>query len=107
MDNLGDRLLIVGGSPGSGGKSTLFAWPFGSSDPPRPITEHALHKLNPEAVTFLAADDQSARLFVASDDGNRLIAGNPCKRLKDPNLKQFRGVTMQINVPELSALKSR
>ena len=44
---------------------------------------------NPEA--FFAADERS-EILVLSDDGSLLIDGTPCKQLRNPRDKFFRGV---------------
>jgi hypothetical protein len=37
-------------------------------------------------------------VLVLSDDGTREVGGKPCKKLKDPRQKGFRGVW--VRVPE-------
>jgi hypothetical protein len=53
----------------------------------------ALDGLNPEALVSL---DASGRVLVLSDDGTLEIDGKPCKRLKDPARKRFRGAWLAL-----------
>jgi hypothetical protein len=88
------RYLIIAGSPSEGGGSRLFEWK-GSTDAPREVPGVRFRGLNPEGVSF-HGDGGQADYFVLSDDGATEIDGRPCKDLKDPTLKRFRGRTLKF-----------
>ena len=80
------QYLIVAG-PIAFGPTAVFSWP-GPGHRPRLILDD-LAGLNPEA--FFTPEDRDTVLLL-SDDGMVEIDGRPCKRLKDPARKQFRGL---------------
>jgi len=90
MTDWGTEYLIVAGSYDGEGRSELYRW-NGSEATPRRLNRSPLLGLNPEALARFrdSSPDQDA-LLVISDDGTRLIEGQPCKMLKDPLQKQFR-----------------
>jgi hypothetical protein len=80
--------LVAAGPTAAGRGSRLFTWTGSPSEVPR---EQAIDfgDLNPEA--FVTFEERDAFL-VLSDDGERVVDGTPCKRLKDPSRKRFRGL---------------
>jgi hypothetical protein len=83
------KYLIVGGAAGSGGKSHLYRWGGGGSEPELLKMSH-LGKFNPEAITVYPSAPEEIQLL--SDDGNRVIDDCPCKLIKDPHHRVFRSV---------------
>jgi hypothetical protein len=81
------RYLLIGGGVADETTSRLFTWD-GKSDRPRPVTSVALDDFNPEG--FASFEDRP-QVLLLSDDGTREIDGQPCKKLKDPTRKRFRG----------------
>ena len=82
-----NRFLVISGNGDGGVNSALYIW-----DPRTQLTARQLdfdaQKFNPEA--FFTPDERSEFLLI-SDDGARLIDDEPCKDLKDPSKKSFRG----------------
>ncbi len=90
MTDWGTEYLIVAGSYDGEGRSELYRW-NGSEATPRRLNRSPLLGLNPEALArFRGSSPDQDALLVISDDGTRLIEGQPCKMLKDPLQKQFR-----------------
>jgi hypothetical protein len=81
------RYLLIGGGVADETVSKLYTWD-GKVDRPRPVTSVALPDFNPEA--FASFEDRP-QVLLLSDDGTRDIDGQPCKKLKDPGRKHFRG----------------
>jgi hypothetical protein len=81
------RYLLIGGGVADETPSRLYTWD-GKSDRPRPVTSVPLDDFNPEG--FASFEDRP-QVLLLSDDGTREIDGQPCKRLKDPTRKRFRG----------------
>jgi hypothetical protein len=90
----GQRYFIVAGSYDGAGPSSLYAW-NGGSEAPQLLPQPELTGLNPEAIEGLTENGKE-RLFVVSDDGTRKIGSQDCKDVKDPNLKYFRGTTVDL-----------
>jgi hypothetical protein len=82
--------LIVAGTPGSGGTSRLFRWDGHSA--PQPI-DVALDGFNPEG-TF--TPEHGDDIMLLSDDGTVEIDGVPCKELRDPAARRFRGLWLRL-----------
>lgn len=91
---VGQRYFIIAGSYDGEGPSSLYEW-NGGSEAPQLRPQPGLTGLNPEAIEGLT-ENGGARLFVVSDDGTRKIGGQDCKDVKDPNLKYFRGTTIDL-----------
>jgi hypothetical protein len=89
-----DRYIVVGGASDGTPRSRLYEW-SGTNDPPRLLMEN-MEALNPEAVTFVGSGP-AERLLVISDDGALQIRGEDCKKLKDPNLRRFRAIAIEVN----------
>jgi hypothetical protein len=79
------QYLIAAGHYADGGVSRVFTWDGRGS--PRPV-DADLRGLNIEA--FFTPEDRD-QILVFSDDGNADVGGTPCKELKDPAQKRFRG----------------
>jgi hypothetical protein len=84
------RYLLIAGHHAEAGSSTLFTWD-GRGAPA--ATAIDLSGYNPEG--FFTPEDRD-EILVVSDDGERLVDGTPCKKLKDPAQKQFRGVWLAL-----------
>jgi multidrug resistance efflux pump len=94
LERIQDGYFILAGSSKGGGRTRLYAWD-GSERAPRFVNEPMLRSLNPEAIT--AFDFAGTRwLHALSDDGTRLVDGVEAKRLEDPFLKSFRGVSFPM-----------
>jgi hypothetical protein len=88
-----DRYLILAGSYDSEGTTRLYEW--NGTDNPKRIKEVKLKKFNPEAIVV---DPERAKHFqLLSDDGTKLIDGECCKVLADPQKKQFRSVWVDLS----------
>lgn len=83
-----DRYVILAGAHDGTENSRLFEWTGGSAQP-RELGDAKFNNFNPEAV--IVYPDPSKPLQLLSDDGTRIINGVPCKTLKDPNQRSFRG----------------
>jgi len=70
--------------------SRLFRWD--GEHAPEPLHVD-LHDFNAEA---LVPFDSEERVLVLSDDGERAVDGSPCKELRDPARKSFRGRWAQL-----------
>lgn len=85
------RYLLVGGHYAAGRRSALFTWD--GIGRPAPVPSVDLGDYNPEA--FFTPEDRD-QILVISDDGERTIDGMPCKKLKDPARRRFRGVWLTL-----------
>lgn len=81
---------LIGGERGSGGTSTLYRWDGRGAA--APVASIDLRGYNPEG--FFTPEDRD-EILVLSDDGERSIDGTPCKKLKDPARRRFRGVWLR------------
>ncbi len=100
LDARGKGFLIVAGSWTSGGESRLYSWGGGPGQP-APIALPSLANFNPESVVSL--DEQgSESVFLVSDDGTVRVGRKECKRLKDPVLKSFRGLSLPLPAGDAS-----
>jgi hypothetical protein len=79
------RYLIAAGHYSDGARSRLYSWD-GKADL-KPIDVH-FPNFNPEG--FFTPENRDA-ILVLSDDGTVLVGNTECKKLKDANLKRFRG----------------
>lgn len=96
LEQFQNNYLILAGSAKGGGQSRLYLWD-GSDRDPVIVEEPALRSLNPEAIiTFTSAGN--TWILALSDDGTRLVQGIEAKRLEDPLLKTFRGVTFPLSL---------
>jgi hypothetical protein len=86
------KYVLIAGSSQEGGQSRLYVWD-GGADKPRWLEGMDFGGLNPEAISFYNEAGQE-RLYVVSDDGTRKVGGKDCKKLKNPNLKQFRALCL-------------
>jgi hypothetical protein len=90
IDRWRGQYLIVAGAFDGGGKSDFYLW-SGGEDSPSLLRRPYHGQFNPEALAVFT-DSGEAELLIVSDDSNLLIAGKPCKQLKDPMQKHFRAV---------------
>lgn len=86
----GQYLLIAGATDG-GGVSALYTWD--GRGEARRVDAIDLAGYNPEG--FFTPEDRD-EILVVSDDGERPVDGVPCKKLKDPAQKRFRGVWLRL-----------
>lgn len=86
----GDYWIIAGGV-NEPKKSQLYRWAGGSAQAQLEAVDMPAD-FNPEG--FFTPEDRS-RFMLISDDGSRQIQGMDCKKLKDPTLKQFRGLWLK------------
>ena len=85
------QYLIIAGAVADEADSRLFRWDGRASVPQELPVD--LHGWNPEA--FVSRDEQE-QVLLLSDDGSVEIDGQPCKKLRDPAKKQFRGVWVRL-----------
>ncbi len=90
MTPWGGGYLIAAGKASPGGKARLFRWD--GEGAPQKWKHRQLDGLTPEAFF---APPGGEELLVLSDDGNRELHGEPCKRLGDPAKKRFRGIWLR------------
>ncbi len=94
MAAAGGRYWIIGGSFDGSGKFHLYSWD-GGTNAPQKIPEAKFKGANPEAL--LVYPDSPANEFqILSDDGTRKIAGEDCKKIKDPTRKWFRSFRIRL-----------
>jgi hypothetical protein len=82
--------LIVAGPSGDGGPFKLFR---GDEEGALAVPGVDLEGFGAEA---LFTPDTGDQVLVLSDDGTRLVEGRPCKKLRDPSKKSFRGVWVRL-----------
>jgi hypothetical protein len=80
------RYLVVGGRHDEGGTARLFAWSGAGAAEPLAVD---LAGYNPEGMF---TPDERDQILLLSDDGTRPIDDVPCKDLRDPARKRFRGL---------------
>ena len=96
LERVGDGYVIVAGPFGDGGKGTpggdfaLFRWDGGSTKPVR--LKVKLGTLRPEAVFATG----SGGLELLSDDGDREIGGEKCKKVVAEK-KTYRAMTLPVH----------
>jgi len=84
-----NRYIILAGAHDNSANSRMFEWDGGSAQP-RELGDNKFTNFNPEAV--IVYPDPAKPLQLLSDDGTQLVNGVPCKALKDPGLRSFRGM---------------
>jgi hypothetical protein len=94
MDYHQGRYVIVAGSYHGKGRSRLYVWQGGESAPVW-IKELDLTGLNPEGL-FFPEPSNAGLCEIISDDGTEMMDGTRCKDLKDPALKHFRTLTVDL-----------
>ena len=88
----GGKYLIIAGPFDNEGESRAYEWD-GKSAAPRLLPDIRFPGANPEGLAF-SKPDGKAEFFVLSDDGTLKIDGVDCKKVKDPNRRQFRGYSL-------------
>jgi len=84
---------VVAGSGSTGPGSRLYRW--NGTATPR-LTEVNFGDLNPEGFF---TPEARGEVLVLSDDGTRLVAGEPCKELANADQKRFRGLWLDLAHP--------
>jgi hypothetical protein len=85
------RYLVIAGSFDGSVPSRLYTWKGGKAEVrPQRVEFRAF---NPEAFFTPDARDE---ILLISDDGEVAIDGTPCKKLKDPARKRFRGAWVKL-----------
>jgi hypothetical protein len=92
------RYVIIAGATGDGGESRVFQWD--GAGKPQLIEEVRVNGINPEGISF-HPENGPGEYFLLSDDGTIPVDGTPCKDLKDPSKKSFRG--KPVKLPPLTA----
>lgn len=85
------RYLLIAGHHAGARASSLYTWDGRSKAVE--VTALDLRDYNPEG--FFTPEDRD-EILILSDDGERVIDGKPCKKLKDPARKQFRGIWVTL-----------
>jgi hypothetical protein len=89
-----DRCLIIAGPFDGKGHFHLYEWD-GRTAEPRRIPETHFRDLNPEALlAYPGAPTNEFQLL--SDDGTRRVAGEECKKIKDPARQRFRSYWVRL-----------
>jgi hypothetical protein len=86
--------LVVAGSGSTGPASRLYRWD--GSTTPQQLSGVSFADLNPEG--FFTPEART-EILVLSDDGTRLVGGEPCKELKNVEQKRFRGLWLDLTRP--------
>jgi hypothetical protein len=94
MAAVNGRYWIIGGSFDGGGKFHLYSWD-GGTNAAQKIPEAKFKGANPEAI-LVYPDAPPNEFQILSDDGTRKIAGEDCKRIKDPTQKKFRSFWIRL-----------
>ena len=94
LEQVEGRYLIVAGSWSGKGNSSLYVWD-GTDNPPQPVEAPSLAGLNPEAISVFDREG-TPWLHALSDDGTVKVGGVEAKRLQDPTLKKFRGISFAL-----------
>ena len=90
----GGRFLIIAGPFDNEGQSRAYEWD-GKSPTPRLLPDIRFPGANPEGLAFSSPDGRN-EFFILSDDGTLKIDGVDCKKVKDPNRRQFRGYSLNL-----------
>jgi len=93
MTREGQGYLILAGPTGEEGGFRLFRWD-GTGAAPSEIAVEGLEGYSPEAL--VPHPSVPGRHLVLSDDGTRPVGGVPCKTVRDPRARQFRGVWIDL-----------
>lgn len=88
------QFLIIAGPAGGHGESHFYRWK-GSGTQPELLDWSKSVDFNPEAIIVYA--DPGKRVQILSDDGARRIGAKPCKELKDPAQRRFRGYWVTLS----------
>ena len=87
---IGDTYLILSGSPRAGGTPRLYRWQGGNTAPhPLPLTGLP-DDATPEGLFAETGAAGAPQLYLMSDDGARLIDGQPAKTHPNPARRSFR-----------------
>jgi hypothetical protein len=87
------QYLIIGGSSGAQHGSHLYRWK-GGSESPEPLDWSKSVNFNPEALIVYP---NRRPIQLLSDDGTRRIGSQPCKEIKDPAQRRFRGYWVSLS----------
>jgi predicted small secreted protein len=85
------RYLIAAGHFANELPARLYVWDGKSA--PRHVAQVVFRDFNPEGFF---TPEQGAEVMLLSDDGERAIDGEACKKLSDPTRKRFRGAWVRI-----------
>lgn len=94
IELVGGRYLIIAGPAAEAGASRLYSWRGEGSSPSR-LEGAALEGFKPEAILAIEGSGGSGCELI-SDDGTVTADGVPCKRLKDPAMKAFRALRLEL-----------
>lgn len=84
----GQYIIAAGDSGDDDERSILFSWQ-GGADRPEKIATNLPEGFNPEAFFTPESTD---RFMILSDDGGFSIKGTKCKKLKNADQREFRGL---------------
>ncbi len=84
----GQYIIAAGDSGDDDDRSTLFSW-RGGADRPEKIATGLPEGFNPEAFF---TPENTDRFMILSDDGGFSIKGTKCKKLKNAEQREFRGL---------------
>ena len=84
--------IVGGAAAGSPVEPRLYRWD--GSGPATWLQAVRFGDLNPEGIAAVTVNGRTG-LLLLSDDGERAIDGQRCKKLKDPSRKRFRAAWLQ------------
>jgi hypothetical protein len=87
--------LVIAGSFDDTRDFRLYRWSGAMGDAAVPMTTDALADINPEELVATSVSGAAWHVEVFSDDGDVLVGGKKCKKVKDKTLRSFRAVTFQ------------
>jgi hypothetical protein len=99
--------LVIAGSCDGTRDFRLYRWSGAIGDAAVPVTADALAEINPEELVATSVNSAGCDVEVFSDDGNVLVRGRKCKKVKDTTLRSFRSVTFRIEFSQPDAGSSR
>ena len=94
MALVGDRYMIIAGPFDGKGHFHLYEWD-GRTAAPRKIPETHFRDMNPEALLVYPGAPPN-EFQILSDDGARRMAGEDCKKIRDPAHKWFRSYHVRL-----------
>jgi hypothetical protein len=92
LASYGNEYLIVAGPYDGDEASELYRWDGESEHTTRVVAEMAG---NPEGLALIRKGGRET-IFVLNDDGTETVNNRACKKLKDDQLKVFRGYEMEL-----------
>ena len=80
-----------------------YRWSGAMGDAAVPVTADPLADINPEELVATSVSSAGCDVEAFSDDGDVLVRGKKCKKVKDKTLRSFRSVTFRIELTQPDA----